>query len=92
MVFLIITIIIMLILTGVVISLAINKNGIIAKAEEARKKQAIAKIKESISLDLLDAQIEANKTDNQIEKEQIKDIVSKYGELRRRWRYDNIKR
>ena len=49
-------------------------------------------MKEKIGLELLDAEAEAIMRGEQLEKEQLEDIIGKYGELRRRWRYDKTKR
>ncbi len=46
---LIITIVILIILAGVIISLLIGKNGILNKAEEARRKNNMAKIQEELN-------------------------------------------
>lgn len=40
----------------------------------------------------MDAQAEAILQNKELEQEQIRDIVSDYGELRRRWRYHPLKR
>lgn len=78
---LVITIIIMLILSGIVVSLTLGQDGIIAKTQEAKKKQIIAEAKEKIGVELLAAQTEAIEKDKTLEQEQIENIVSKYGEL-----------
>ena len=78
---LIITIVILIILAGVAINFAIGENGIITKAQEAKKVQIIAEAKEKIGTEILAAQVEAVERNEQLEQTQIEDIISKYGEL-----------
>ena len=89
---LVITIIILLILAGIVLNLTLGQNGIITRVAGAEKVQKLAEIKEKIGLELLDAEAEATIRGEKLEKEQLKDIVGKYGTLRRRWRYHKTKR
>lgn len=78
---LVITIIIMLILSGIVLVLTLGNGGIITKAQEAKKKQIIAEAKEKIGVELLTAQAEAIEKDKVLEQEQIENVISKYGQL-----------
>lgn len=89
---LVITIIILIILAGIAINFAIGKNGLITKAQETAQLQKLAEIKEKIGTDILNAEVEATLRGEKIEQAQIEDIISKYGKLRRRWRYNKIKR
>ncbi len=78
---LVITIILLLILAGISIALTIGPNGIFNKAKEAKIEQELANIKESIVLELLDAEAELSLKGKILEREQVKEIVSAYGEL-----------
>ena len=71
----------MLILAGCVLVLTMGENGLITKAQEAKKKQIIAEAKENIGMDLLGAEAEAIQKNEILEQEEIKMIISKYGEL-----------
>ena len=88
---LVITIIILLILAGITLNLTLGQNGIITRAAGAGKVQKLAEVKEKIGLEILDAETEARIRGEKLEKEQLEDIVGKYGTLRRRWRYDKTK-
>lgn len=76
-----VTIIILLILAGITLSFTAGKNGIIKKAQEAQKQQIIAETKENIGMEILETQIEVAKKDEAIKQEQIKEIISNYGQL-----------
>ncbi len=78
---LVVTIIVLIILAGVSINLILGDNGIITKAKQAEKAQIIAEAKEKIATDILSAEMEAVTRNEQLEKSQIEDIISKYGEL-----------
>ena len=78
---LVVTIIILLILVGVTIAFSSGENGLIGKAKEARKAQIIGKTKEAIGLEITEAYTEAVIRKEGLEEQQVKDIISKYGEL-----------
>ena len=78
---LVVTIIVLIILSGISINLLLGKNGLITKAQEAKKQQKIAEIKEKISLELSAAETDAIIRNESLEEEQLNDIVSKYGTL-----------
>ncbi len=78
---LVVTIVVLIILAGVAISLTLSQNGIFNKAKEARRLQLEAEYREKIGTDILDAQVEAISKNEELEDAQIKDIISKYGEL-----------
>ena len=78
---LVVTIIVLIILAGISINLLLGENGIITKAQEAKKQQKIAEIKEKISLELASAETDAIIRNESLEEEQLNDIVSKYGTL-----------
>ena len=75
---LIITIIIILILTGIAINITLGNNGLIPKAIEATDAIKIAEIKEKIRMELLDKQID---NEGRFNKSEVEDILSKYGEI-----------
>ena len=78
---LVVTIIVLIILAGISINLLLGENGLITKAQEAKKQQKIAEIKEKISLELASAETDAIIRNESLEEEQLNDIVSKYGTL-----------
>ena len=78
---LVVTIIVLIILAGININLLLGENGLITKAQEAKKQQKIAEIKEKISLELASAETDAIIRNESLEEEQLNDIVSKYGTL-----------
>ena len=78
---LVVTIIILLILVGVTIAFSSGENGLITKAKEARKAQIIGETKEAIGLEITEAYTEAVIRKEGLEKQQVEDIVSKYGKL-----------
>ena len=78
---LLITIVVLIILAGVAINLTLGQNGIFNKAKEAKRMQLEAEYKEKIGTDLLAAQIDAIARNEELEDEQVKDIISNYGEL-----------
>ena len=80
---LVVTIIILLILVGVTITFGSGENGLITKAKEARKAQIIGETKEAIGLEITEAYTEATLRREELEKKQVEDIVSKYGELQK---------
>ena len=73
---LIVTIVVLLILAGVSISLIINRNGIISKAEVAKQKTEIANEKEKINLSALAAQ--ANNEDAVIRRNDFDKELKKF--------------
>ena len=73
---LIVTIVVLLILAGVSISLIINRNGIISKAEGAKQKTEIANEKEKINLSALAAQ--ANNEDAVIRRNDFDKELKKF--------------
>lgn len=75
---LIITIILMLILTGVVLSLTIGENGLFSTAKYAAKEYEIANIKEQIQIEIVNKQAENN---GEISINELKTILEKYGKL-----------
>jgi len=81
MVALVVTIIILIILAGVSINMTLGENGIIKKAQEAKRQQVISETKEKIRMEILEAQIDAMERDEEIKQEQIRDIIANYGEL-----------
>ena len=78
---LVVTIIVLIILAGISINLLLGDNGLITNAQEAKKQQKIAEIKEKISLELSAAETDAIIRNESLEEEQLNDIVSKYGTL-----------
>ena len=78
---LVITIIVLIILTGIAISMTMGDNGIFTKAKEAKRLQITAEAKEKIGTEILAAQVEAIERNEELEQEQIEDIISKYGTL-----------
>ena len=78
---LVITIIVLLILTGIAISTTVGSNGIFTKAKEAKRLQVTAEAKEKIGAEILDAQVEAIERNEELEQAQVEDIISKYGTL-----------
>lgn len=78
---LVVTVIVLIILAGISINLLFGVNGLITKAQEAKKQQKIAQIKEKISLELASAEMDAISRNESLEEEQLNDIVSKYGTL-----------
>ena len=78
---LVVTIIVIIILSGISINLLLGENGLIIKAQDAKKQQKIAEIKEKISLELASAETDAIIRNESLEEEQLNDIVSKYGTL-----------
>ena len=80
MIALVVTIIILLILSGVTINM-ITDGGIIGQAKDAVKATKLAEVKEQIKIEILAAQMEGITTGDGVSDEQIKEIVDKYGEL-----------
>lgn len=75
---LVITIIILLILSGVTIATLMGDNGLINKTKDAKIKTEIAGIKEEIQTDILGKQAENN---GNISDDSLKEILEKYGTL-----------
>lgn len=75
---LIITIIILLILSGVTIATLMGNNGLINKTKDAKIKTEIASIKEEIQTDILGKQAENN---GNISDDSLKEILENYGVL-----------
>ena len=61
---LVITIVVLIILTGVTINLTLGENGIIKRAEEAKQKDAENSAREKLELVLVDANIEKQTNTN----------------------------
>ena len=78
---LVVTIIVLILLAGVSVHLVLGNNGIITKAQEAKKKQIISEAKDNIGMEIVSAQIEATETENQLNKQDIETIIAKYGQL-----------
>ena len=78
---LVVTIIVLIILAGISINLILGDNGLITRAQEAKKQQKIAEVKEKLSLELAAAETDAIIRNESLEEEQLNDIVSKYGTL-----------
>ncbi len=74
-----ITIVILLILSGVTLSLTIGDTGIITQAQKAKASQEIAAIKEDMQLAILDKELEKGGTG--LTKEELEEIAGNYGEL-----------
>ena len=77
---LVVTIIILLILSGVTINM-ITDGGIIGQAKDAVKATKLAEVKEQIKIEVLAAQMEGLTVGEGVTDEKIKEIVDKYGEL-----------
>lgn len=75
---LVITIIILLILSGITIATLMGDNGLINKTKDAKIKTEIAGIKEEIQTDILGKQAENN---GNISDDSLKEILEKYGTL-----------
>ena len=71
---LVVTIIVLIILAGISINLILGDNGIITKAQEAKKAQEIAEIKEDIQFEIMAKQ--ASNNGNMTESE-LKTILEK---------------
>ena len=78
---LVITILVLIILSGVAINLSLGENGIFNKAKQAKRMQMEAEYKEKIGTELLAAQVDAIARNEELEDAQVKDIISNYGEL-----------
>ena len=78
---LVVTIIVLIILAGISINLLLGNNGLITKAQEAKKEQKIAEVKEKLSLEIAAAETDAIIRNESLEEEQLNDIISKYGTL-----------
>ena len=76
---LVVTIIILLILSGVTLSLTLGDKGIITQAVRAKEAQEIAAIKEDMQLAILDKELEKGGTG--LTKEELEEIAGNYGEL-----------
>ena len=76
---LVVTIIILLILSGVTLSLTLGDRGIITQAVRAKEAQEIAAIKEDMQLAILDKELEKGGTG--LTKEELEEIAGNYGEL-----------
>ena len=78
---LVVTVIVLIILAGISINLLLGDNGLITRAQEAKKQQKIAEVKEKLSLELSAAETDAILRNESLEEEQLNDIISKYGTL-----------
>ncbi len=76
---LVVTIVILLILSGVTLSLTLGDRGIITQAVRAKEAQEIAAIKEDMQLALLDKELEKGGTG--LTQEELEEIAGNYGEL-----------
>ena len=76
---LVVTIIILLILSGITIGTLIGNGGIIEKAQEAKKATIVSAIKEQIEIDKLSKSLE--KEDRMITEDELKEILENYGEI-----------
>jgi len=77
---LVVTIIVLLILAGVTIGIVSN-GGIIGQAKDAVRLTKLAETKERLSMDILSAQMEGAMKGEELNKDQLTEIVNKYGEL-----------
>ena len=75
---LVITIVILIILAGVTIATLMGDNGLITKAQEAKKMQEVASIKEKIKIEILGKQVENN---GNISDDSLREILEKHGTL-----------
>ena len=73
---LVVTIIVLLILAGISIMMLTGQNGILNRAEEASYKSKLAELKENLQLDIADLMME--KTGNELNKEELREILVKY--------------
>ena len=76
---LVVTIVILLILSGITIGTLMGDGGIIEKAREAKKATIVSVIKEKIEIDKLSKSLE--KEDGMITEDELKEILDKYGEI-----------
>lgn len=76
---LVVTIIVLIILAGISVNLILGENGIITKAQEARRVQEIAEIKSDIQLDIMAKEAEVLPSGNKITMAQTEEILGKYG-------------
>lgn len=75
---LVITVIILLILAGIVISLAIGENGIIKKAGQAGEEYKLASIRENVELGIMDCKTQSILTQQEITVESVlQELVEK---------------
>ena len=81
MVALVVTIIILLILSGITVSLLFGNNGIITRASNAKKTYEISSIKEEIQMKILDKEMEKTKTGEKITQLDVEKILIEYGEV-----------
>lgn len=75
---LVVTIIILIILTGVSINLVFGQYGIVNRTKEAKKQTEIEIIKEEIKIEILEKKVENNRD---ISDDTLKEILEKYGVL-----------
>ena len=78
---LVVTIIVLIILSGIAISMTVGDNGIFTKAKEAKRLQITSEAKEKIGAEILAAQVESIERNEELEQSQVEDIVAKYGIL-----------
>lgn len=76
---LVVTIVILLILSGITIGTLMGDGGVIKKAQEAKKTTIVSVIKENIEIDKLGKVLE--KEDGLITEDELKEILEKYGEI-----------
>ena len=77
---LVITIIVLIILTGVAINLAFGQNGLVAKAKQASENYRIAKEKEELELEIVDIQTQTIKEEGRIAT--LQDLYNKIDKLK----------
>ncbi|MCI8345839.1 MAG: Ig-like domain-containing protein [Clostridia bacterium] len=75
---LVITIVILIILSGITINSTLGQNGIITRAKQAKIDIQIASIKEQVNIEILDKEIEK---DGRLSKIELEEILNKYGEI-----------
>ena len=76
---LVVTIVILLILSGITIGTLMGDGGIIEKAKEAKKTTIVSVIKEKIDIDKLNKSL--GKEDGMITEDELKEILDKYGKI-----------
>ena len=76
---LVVTVVILLILAGVSLNLTLGEQGILEKAQQAKKETEEAKIKEVIEMAYIDEQTEAEIDNREVEEEKLKEKIEKQG-------------
>ena len=75
---LVVTIIVLIILAGVSFNLVLGENGIITRAQEAKKAQEIAEITTSIQLELTERRIQ---NEGKLTNLDVVEVLNKYGNI-----------